>query len=198
MRNAIVVAVTMIALGLSARHGVNAQAAPNNLLVGTYSFNPTGSAELSPPTSGTCDSRGTSPAALTSELIFDGKGNIEASAHEVGTSIGATSCTPVNHTLTGHYTVTRVDTATDTFAAEGTFTIPPGISGGRVVRCDLTALDTVPFVLIGRIKDQSYTITTDGAGPKSTYAEGPLRGGPATCTAKILNFITSGDGRRLR
>jgi hypothetical protein len=172
MKLRVLLSTTAAACLLSATLALG-QASNNSLLSGNYTFEPSGSAELDNKR-GNCDAKDTVAAALSGTLNFDGNGNITAVANEVTTSLGANYCTGVNHTLTGKYNVVTVGASS--FKATGTFTIPPGVSGGRVVRCDLVTIVDVPFTIVGSVSDGSYTITTLAAGPGSTYAEGPLRG----------------------
>jgi hypothetical protein len=102
----------------------------------------------------------------------------------------------VNYNVVGTYTVEQV--GEDTFKARGMFSTR---FVGRPARCAATSLQNVPFSIVGTLAAglaDSFTITTDGVGEGSSYAEGEPRGSTTTCTADILNFITSGTGRKFR
>lgn len=185
------VAVTLIGAVLLAQHGVYAQECFNcDLLAGRYNVQLSGQAVLSSPTSGNCVVSGTVPASL-GDCVFDfnGHGSLIGTGGRYGVSIGATTCTSANYVISGAYTV--VDKGDGTFESVGTFTT---LFGGRLAGCAGTRLTNQPFSLIGKTSDHSFTITTAGAGDGSAYAEGS--DGSTTCTAAIINFITSGSGRK--
>ncbi len=186
IRKALVI-VTLIGPLFLSRHEVSAQGPDNGLLRGFYAFHTTGQAELT--NAGSCSASGLVAAGITDGFVnFDGMGRI--SQGQAGISIGATSCTSANYSVTGTYAVTARDE--DSFTATGALTYS---FQGRPAACSGTILKVQPFSLIGRISDNSFTIQTSGAGEGSTYAEGPPPG-PLTCTARIANFITSGTGTK--
>ncbi len=160
-------------------------------LQGFYDFSATGQALLGGPTSGTCTATGMTPASLFDGVIFvDGHGGLNGTGTRVGISIGATTCTAPNYNISGSYTFT--DKGEGTFEVTGLLTTN---FAGRSAACGGTALTNQPFTLIGTKGGNSFTFTTAGAGDGSTYAEGPAAG-PISCSAPILNFVTSGTGKK--
>ena len=187
---------TAAALALIAGHGAYGQSL-DAVLFGRYALSTTGQALLSDATSGACRAIGLVPAALfDTEWIFDGAGRLSAAGNEMGVSVGATSCTAVNFSVSGTYTVEKI--GDNNFQAKGRFSTHPQSSGRNIV-CDQTGLD-VPFSIVGSLDSggrggaTSFTITTEGGG--GSYAEGTARPANLTCRANILSFTTSGSGKR--
>lgn len=188
MLKKIFIGIILIGAVLLVQHAVYAQEGD---LQGLYNVQTSGQAVLASPTTGVCSVSGVVPAALFDGIFFfDGHGGMTGTGTGVGISIGATTCTSPNYSVSGTYTVT--DNGDGTFQATGTFTTN---FQGRPAACGRTALKSQPFSLTGNIADQSFTITTEGAGGGSTYAEAPPPG-PLTCLAPITNFITSGHGKK--
>ncbi|MBI4468205.1 MAG: hypothetical protein HY650_02675 [Acidobacteria bacterium] len=181
------VIIMLIGPPFLAENGGCAQGSDNELLSEFYAFHTTGQAQLAKDEA--CSVHGLVAAGITDGFIsFDGGGRIIQG--EAGISIGATSCTSPNYSVSGTYRVTARDQ--DSFTATGTLTYS---FGGRPAACSGTFLNAQPFSLIGRISDSSFTIQTSGAGGGSTYAEGPPQG-PLTCSATVVNFVTSGTGTK--
>lgn len=171
-------------------HAINTAGLPN----GTYVFTTTGTAQLADP-SGDCKSTGMVSASLDSNLFIlttgsDGKGVIQGQSG-VAISVGSTNC-PYPDYVTGTFTITGRDA--NSYRATGTFTQQPLSQTGSI--CSSTYLSNQPFTLIGDIKSNSFTIQTSGAGAGSVYAEGTNPGVLPTCTANIVNFVTSGKGTK--
>jgi hypothetical protein len=190
MKRALVIAAILIESLFLVQSRAYAQAANSNneLLSGFYAFHTAGEAQLSAPISGSCAATGLVAAGLDGSVFFDGHGNFTQGNTAV--SIGATSCSSPNYSIFGTYNVTGRDA--NSFAATGTLSTR---FQGRPAACSGTGLSNVSFSLIGTIVGRSITITTYGTDEGSTYAEGPPAG-PLTCTATILNFITSGEMTR--
>jgi len=134
-------------------------------------------------------------AALTDGAIrLDGHGNLSGS--NLGISIGATDCSSPNFSFAGQYTVQKTDSGVKTIEATGMLTMT---FQGRPAACYGTALINQPFTLVATLvegKASNFTIETSGIGSGSIYTEAPPPG-PASCTAPILNFVTSGTGKRI-
>lgn len=197
IRKELVVSLSIIVPALFAGHRVYAQS-DNAVLHGSYTLNTMGSALLSAPTSGTCQASGTVPASISdTSWIFDGRGRVAASTF--GWSIGATDCPNTDFVYNGAYTVDEVGDRD--FHATGIFTIT--YVGFHGETCTGMGLTNVPFALVGTLDTAgnatSFNITTQTPG-SGAYAEGPpaFTSGPTTCTANILNFITSGTGRKVK
>jgi hypothetical protein len=194
--------IVLVAAGgvlLFREHSVCAQATPlaQNLdgLQGFYDFSTIGTAELGTANSGECAVNGMVTAGLTDGAIrLDGHGNLTGS--NLGISIGATDCSSPNFSFAGKYTVQKTDSGDKTIAATGMLTMT---FQGRPAACFGTVLVNQPFTLVATIVGEdakTFTIETSGVGTGSTYAEGPPPG-PISCTAPILNFVTSGTGKRI-
>lgn len=188
MKRALVITAMLIESLFLVQNRAYAQASNNALLSGFYSFHTAGQAQLSTPTSGSCAATGLVVAGLDGSIFFDGHGNFQQGNTAI--SIGATSCSSPNYSIFGTYNVTGRDG--NSFAATGTLSTR---FQGRPAACLGTGLANVSFSLIGTIEGRSITMMTFGADEGSTYAEGPPPG-PLTCTATILNFVTSGEMTR--
>jgi hypothetical protein len=194
--------VVLMAVGgvlLLREYSVQAQATPlaQNLdgLEGFYDFSTIGTAELGTADSGECEVNGMVSAGLTDGAIrLDGHGNLSGS--NLGISIGATDCSSPNFSFAGKYTVQKTDSGNRTIEATGTLTMT---FQGRPAACFGTVLVNQPFTLVATTaegKTTNFTIQTSGIGSGSTYSEAPPPG-PISCTAPILNFVTSGTGKRI-
>ena len=130
---------------------------------------------------------GTVPAGLYDALIQFGHGQVLI--HNLGISIGATNCSSPNFQGTGRYTIT--DRGNGGFEANGTFTTQ---FVGRPAACSATALNSVSFTVLGKVGENTATITINSL-DSGTYAEGPPAG-PLTCKAPVLNLTASGSGKK--
>ena len=194
--------VVLMAVGgvlLLREYSVQAQATPlaqnQDGLEGFYDFSTIGTAELGTANSGDCEANGMVSAGLTDGAIrLDGHGNLSGS--NLGISIGATDCSSPNFSFAGKYTVQKTDSGNKTIEATGTLTMT---FQGRPAACFGTVLVNQPFTLVATTaegKTTNFTIETSGVGSGSPYSEAPPPG-PISCTAPILNFVTSGTGKRI-
>lgn len=187
--------ITLVASGmlLLAQHGAFAQLRGfQDGLEGSYALQTIGSVVLGP-SSGSCAVGNSSPAGLNDGFIrLDGHGKLSGS--NLGITLGATTCPSPNYNVSGSYTIQK--TGDGTIEATGTFTMS---FVGRGAACSGTALVDQPFTIVattGMPTQTTFTFETSGAGDGSTYAEGPPAG-PLTCSAPILNFVTSGGGKKV-
>lgn len=183
--------ILVLGMAFALAPSAHAQKCPDcGLLKGSYYFNVRGQAVIGTPTLGTCKVSPTTAAAFTSgRIIFDGHGNIGMGNYPGVLSVGATSCTffGINR---GTYSVE--DKGDGTFEAKGVMYFD---SENPYAPCNNTslALNGQPFVITGTIGGKEIDITTNGADPAATYAEGNPGTG-LSCQAPIENFLTSGTG----
>lgn len=178
----------VISLSLAAAVFVSAASAyaGSDPAAGTWQFTSTGEALLGSP-SGSCQANGTVPGSLYDSFVDMSNGSI--TIHNLGISIGATSCTSVNFQGSGTYTV--ADKGNGNYEVTGTLTSQ---FVGRGAACSGIALNSVGFTLVGKTGEKSALFTVTGLASGS-YAEGPPPG-PLTCTAPILNLTGSGTAMK--
>ena len=162
---------------------------PNDPAAGSWGISSNGSAVLGTP-SGTCQANGTTSSALYDSIMDLSSGTI--TIHNLGISIGATSCTSVNFQGTGTYKVT--DKGDGDFQVDGTITTQ---FVGRGAACSATGLNNLTFTILGKTGTKAATVTINGfeEGSSGSYAEGPPPG-PLSCTAPVLNFTGSGTATK--
>jgi hypothetical protein len=156
---------------------------------GSWSISSNGEALLGTPT-GSCNANGTVQASLYDSLMDLSGGQI--TIHNLGISMGATSCTSVNFQGTGTYTVT--DKGDGDFQVNGTISTQ---FVGRGAACSATGLTNLMLTIVGKTGEKSATVTVNGfaEGSGGSYAEGPPPG-PLSCTAPVLNFTGSGTATK--
>jgi hypothetical protein len=183
----IFVTLSLAAVLLLSAIGAYSQSDP---AAGSWTISSNGSAVLGAPSSGTCQVNGTTAGSLYDSFMDFSDGSI--TIHNLGISIGATSCTSVNFQGTGTYKVT--DKGDGNFQVDATITTQ---FAGRGAACSGTALNNLTFTMLGKSGAKIATVTVNGfeEGSSGSYAEGPPAG-PLSCSAPVLNFTGNGTATK--